>query len=120
MKSKLLGRLLPMLALAWCGLTSLRAEAAAIIQTYTCNQGIQDVIWDGGGLFIDCIGQPNRFAAFSFSPCSGIAGNIDNVKIFQGIATSAMLSGKTLQIWYATPASCQGTVGVITTLQMSR
>lgn len=120
MKTKGLCRCLGALAIAAAVLSASDAKAAPVIQSYTCSQGIQDIIWDGGGLYIDCTGQPNRFAAYSFNVCSGYVGNIDNVKIFQAIATSAMLSGKTLQISYATPASCQGSVGAITSLLLSK
>jgi hypothetical protein len=120
MRTKFLVRFVGVMTLGLVAFSSLDAQAAPVIQTFTCSQGIQDIIWDGGALYIDCIGQPNRFAAFSFSPCTGLAGNMDNVKIFQGLATSAMLSGKQLQISYATPASCQGTVGAITSLLLNR
>ena len=120
MTTKGLGRLVGALAIASVVLSAGEAKAAPTIQNFTCNQGIQDIIWDGGGLYIDCTGQPNRFAAYSFNVCNGYVGNIDNIKIFQAIATSAMLSGKTLQISYATPASCQGTVGAITSLLLSK
>jgi hypothetical protein len=97
------------------------AQAAPVIQTFTCSQGIQQITWDGGGLFIDCIGQPNRFAAYSFNPCSGVFGNIDNVKLFESLATATFLSGKTLILTYATPASCVGNnVGAITAVTLSR
>jgi hypothetical protein len=120
MRARGLFRFAGILTLAWVALSSVDAKAAPVIQNFSCSQGIQDIVWDGGGLYIDCIGQPNRFAAFSFSPCTGVPGNIDNVKIFQAIATSALLAGKTLQISYATPASCQGTVGAVTSLLISR
>jgi hypothetical protein len=117
---KFLCRFVGALTLAVVALSSADAKAAPVIQTFSCNQGIAFISYDGGGLYIDCVGQPNRFAAFSFSPCTGVPGNIDNIKLFQAIATSAMLSGKQLNIWYATPASCQGTFGMITTLQLQR
>src|SRR5256885_979359 len=117
MHKRTIGRLVVSFVLALvASFTISTAEAAPIIQTFSCTQGIQQIVWDGGGLYVDCVGQPNRFAAYSFNPCSGVFGNIDNVKIFQSIATSALLSGKLLTISYATPASCQGTVGAITAL----
>ena len=101
-------------SLAWA--TS--AQAAPVITTFTCSQGIAQITWDGGGLYIDCVGQPNRFVAYNFNVCSGYFGNTDNIKIFEGIANSAFLSGHTLVITYATPASCQGSVGAITALSI--
>jgi len=118
MKTRLFCRLLGVLALALVAFSSVDANAAPVIQNFSCTQGIAFVTWDGGGLYVDCVGQPNRFAAFSFSPCTGVAGNIDNVKLFQAIATSAMMSGKQLNITYATPASCKAGVGSITALQI--
>jgi hypothetical protein len=120
MKKHLLGAGLFVLAAAagatiWAG----RAQAAPVRTTFTCSQGVAQITWDGGGLFIDCVGQPNRFAAYSFNVCSGYFGNIDNVKVFESIANSAFLSGHTLVISYDTPASCTGSnVGAITALTL--
>src|SRR5262249_17443851 len=85
-KTALFRRMTIAIALAACvALSAAKAQAAPTFSTFTCSQGIQQIVWDGGGLFIDCIGEPNRFAAFSFSPCTGVAGNIDNVKIFEAL-----------------------------------
>jgi len=96
------------------------AQAAPTLASFSCSQGIAQITWDGGGLFIDCIGQPNRFAAFSFNPCTGVFGNIDNIKVFEALATSALLSGKTLNITYATVGTCRADVGAITSLTITR
>jgi hypothetical protein len=123
MKKTLVGRLLVAVALALSvfGL-SLEAQAAPVITSFSCTQGIQQIVWDGGALYIDCIGQPNRFAAFeNVSPCAGLAPeSMDTIKLFQSLATSAMISGKLLIVTYATPASCQGTTGAVVSLSLSR
>jgi len=110
-----------MLLLAFIAISSSKAQAAPVFTTFSCTQGIQDIVWDGGGLYIDCIGQPNRFAAFTFSPCAGMgAQSVDTIKLFQSLAESAMISGKLLVITYATPASCTASVGAIGSLTLSR
>ena len=95
-------------------------HAGPTFANFSCSQGIAAITWDSGGLFIDCIGQPHRFAAFSFVPCSGMPGNIDNIKIFETIAMSALLSGKTLTINNATLGTCRSDVGVIGSLTITR
>jgi hypothetical protein len=110
-----------MILAASVAVASRDAQAAPVIQAFSCTQGIQQITWDGGGLFIDCIGQPNRFAAYSFNPCTGVFGTMDNIKVFEALATSAFLSGRLLVVTYATPASCVGGgVGAITALTISR
>lgn len=118
MRTKLLGRLAGILVVALVSLSPGAAKATPVFQTFSCNQGIQYMTTDGSGLYVDCVGQPNRFVAFSFSPCSGIAGSIDNLKMFETMVTTAMLSGKALNITYATPASCVSGFGVMVVAQL--
>jgi hypothetical protein len=122
MKNNVLCRIAIGLGLG-CLLTvsSVKADAAPLFQSFSCTSGIQQIVWDGGALYIDCIGQPNRFVAYTTAPCSGMFPiSIDTIKIFESMATSALLSGKLLIISYATPASCQGTNGAINFLTLSK
>ncbi len=50
MRTKFLVRFIGVLTLGLVALSSLDAQAAPVIQTFTCSQGIQDIIWDGGAL----------------------------------------------------------------------
>ena len=104
--------------MALCALVA-TASAKAQAADFSCTQGIQQVVWNGGALFIDCIGQPNRFAAFSFARCANYTGHMDNMKLFEALATSAMISGKLLIISYLAPGTCDA-VGAITALTLSR
>lgn len=120
MSTTFMWRLAGLIALAVVALSSVEAKAAIVTQNFTCNQGIADIVWDGGGLYIDCAGQPNRMAAFNFNICPGYTGNIDNIKIWQALATTAHLSGRSLMITFATPASCAGgSTGAIVSMQLN-
>jgi hypothetical protein len=88
----------------------LRARAGTA--TFTCNQGIQQVTWDGR-LFVDCIGQPNRFIAYpgATSPCPTLAHlSLDDAKVLETMAAAAFLSGKTLIVKYETSSACLGAI----------
>jgi hypothetical protein len=90
-----------------------RAHAASLTGTVTkveYQSGNTLVIWlSGGGYY-----QAQTTIA---SPCSGYAVNVDTVKGFQGLAMSALLSGKPLTIYYTscTPSggSSQNFIGTI-------
>jgi hypothetical protein len=103
---------------AFVALSPAQAQA---VPPFPCTQGIQQITWDTGGLFIDCIGQPNRFVAYA-APTCGLSGGIDNIKLFEALATSAFLSGKTLIISYLAPNTpgCGNSLGLIGTLSLSR
>jgi hypothetical protein len=121
MRETLLRRSIPVVVLgALLAILPAKAQAAPTITSFTCTQGIQQVVWDGGGLYIDCIGEPNRFVAYSFNGCSGVIGNMDNVKIFEALASAAFMSGRTLILTYATPGTCVSGIGVITAVTLSR
>lgn len=106
-----------LLAVLALGLLQADRPAHATLQAFTCNQGVQDVVWDGGGLYIDCIGQPVRFRTGP-NLCPTSPTTIDDVKLFQSIATAALLSGKTLMITY--DDECNPGLGYITALTLSR
>ena len=85
--------------------------AGAVNTSFTCTQGIADVVYDGR-LFIDCVGAPLRFIGYpgSTTPCPGlVAMSIDDVKLLETIAMSAFLSGKTLVVGYQS-ATCPGAI----------
>jgi hypothetical protein len=104
---------------------SANASAAATFEcTPVLAHDMQDVIWDGGGLFIDCAGAPAsapRWTAILGNTCSGGAPSIDTIKIWESLATEALLSGRKLVITYTTngAAGCTG-IGWITALGLWR
>jgi hypothetical protein len=71
---------------------------------------VADVGWDSR-LYIDCVGVSTRFFVYSSINCpSGtITHSIDDMKMFQSLATSALLSGKTLSINFNN--NCEGVAG---------
>jgi hypothetical protein len=120
MREKLLRLSIPVVVLGALLTISPTKAQALTTSNFTCSQGIQQIVWDGGGLFIDCIGEPNRFVAYSFVPCSGVNGSMDHVKIIEALASATFMSGRTLILTYAPPGQCVSGIGVITAVTLSR
>jgi len=103
-----------------------RVFAATFECTAVLAHDIQDVIWDGGGLYIDCAGAPasaSRFGAIMGSTCSGSNPSAYTIKIWESMASSVLLSGRKLVITYVTTnnvAGCSNNFGYITALGLWR
>ncbi len=93
-------------------LVSRQGHAAPLSQTCT----VTNVSWytgtDGQRLYISCVGG-GFYAAnlknVGSSSCSSVASgavDIDSIKMWQSLATSAKLSGKTITTWYNNSPDC--------------
>jgi hypothetical protein len=83
--------------------------AKASPAAFTCT-AVNGVAWDGR-LFIDCANTPIRFIAYpGTSSCGssspGTQKTIDDVKVFESMASSALLAGKSLSISFE--PNCDG------------
>ncbi|HXU63015.1 MAG TPA: hypothetical protein VN962_15010 [Polyangia bacterium] len=115
--TKTLFRFLGVAAVVAVSMTGAR-KAHATSTTYTCTQ-VQDVYWGNGGqFFIDCVGQSIRF--FNNNTCAAVPATIDDRKTWDSLATSALLSGKSLSITYDAGSgssllcpTVQGTIGAV-------
>jgi hypothetical protein len=103
------------------GILALQSEAEAAPTTVSCN--VNNIVWDGR-LFVDCSNTSTRFIAYpGTSACAtsapGTQKTIDDLKVFESMASAALLSGKTLSI--TSEPNCDGSGnGGIYTLQLNQ
>jgi len=108
---------LPVLAavILGIGVLALPTQVQAQTSPYTCT--VQNIVYDGR-LFIDCVGTATRFIGYpgltypvNGSPC-GTNQYIDGVKIWESMATSALMSGATVTIVFASNCDGAGNGGI--------
>ena len=99
-----------------------RAHAVTVAPNpFSCT--VLDVGWDGR-VFVDCANVSTRFFTYSSITCPGgtIARSVDDMKMYQSFAVSALLSGKPLSITFDNNCeTAAGTnVGVITSVKLTK
>jgi hypothetical protein len=79
-------------------------QAPAATGNYTCTPSgghqITNVLFDGSGLYITCGGTSITFYAKENLTCGRALTTIDVIKIWESLATTAFLSGKSINIWW--------------------